>query len=111
LSERAEVAYSAQTLAELDPLLGDLAHTRAATPRFASWPRRSAALLVDESVVVGVALVAGLPAMIAGRPAWELAALLISLPLNLAYFTVAHGSGAARQSVTRSTASRSEAMP
>ena len=92
LSARAEVAYSAQTLAELGPLLGDLAHTRAATPRLASWPRRAAALLVDECVVAGTALVAGLPAMTAGRPAWELVALVISLPLNLAYFTVAHGS-------------------
>jgi uncharacterized RDD family membrane protein YckC len=91
LSERAEVAYSAQTLAELGPLLGDLAHPQAATPRLASWPRRAAALLVDESVVATMALVTGLPAMTAGRSEWEVAALLISMPLNVAYFTVAHG--------------------
>jgi uncharacterized RDD family membrane protein YckC len=93
LALRAEAAYSAKTLAELAPLIGDLPHAGAAAPpRLASWPRRAAALFVDQCVLAGSALILGLPATAAGSSAWALTVGLISIPLSLTYFTLAHGS-------------------
>ena len=92
LSQRAEAAYSAQTIAELGPLLRDLAHAPAPAPRLASWPRRAAALLVDGLSVVGAGLVLSVPVAAAGRSAWEITVGLLLPSLWLTYFTVAHGS-------------------
>ena len=75
-------------------MLSDLPSAREHAPRrqLASWPRRIAALLVDEVVLAGASLVLGLPGALAGWSVWPLASSLIAFPLSLAYFTMAHGS-------------------
>jgi uncharacterized RDD family membrane protein YckC len=92
LSERLESAYTARTIAELAPVLHDIAPAQATSPRLAPWWSRAAALLVDGCILTGAVLVAGFPFAAFGWSEWPLAASIVSLPLSLAYFTVAHGS-------------------
>jgi uncharacterized RDD family membrane protein YckC len=91
LSQRLESAYSARTIAELAPVLDDLAPSPAESRQLAPWWSRAAALLVDGCILTGTALLAGLPFAAVGRPQWLVTGVLVALPLSLAYFTVAHG--------------------